>query len=66
MRYLYILAVYLAAPLISLDLVTPKAKVFGGEVFYVSVELSGLRTAGLDAVLQRVHGLFPKATREYA
>ena len=40
-----------ASPLINLDLVPSKQKVFGGEVFYVNVVISGLRTAGLNAAV---------------
>jgi hypothetical protein len=40
-----------ASPLISLDLVSPKQRLSAGETFFVSVQISGLRTAGLDAVV---------------
>lgn len=40
-----------ASPLISVDLVSQQQKIHAGEAFYLNVEVSGLRTAGLDAVV---------------
>ena len=40
-----------AAPVLHVDLVSQQQKIHLGEAFYVNVEVSGLRTAGLDAVV---------------